>query len=108
LDSENLLSTFLGKSRRARREMIVEAAGRLAYRCGRYALIPPYRGARRNATGNELGVVSDYTLYDLQADPSQHLDITATHPRLLRKFRRRFLQLVGDHYQENRQQEALK
>ena len=108
LDSENLLSTFLGKSRRARREMIVEAAGRLAYRCGRYALIPPYRGARRNATGNELGVVSDYTLYDLQADPSQHLDITATHPRLLRKFRRRFLQLVGDHYKENRQQEALK
>ena len=87
--------------------MIVEAAGRLAYRNGRYALIPPYRGARRNATGNELGVVDDYTLYDLQADPSQQQDITATHPRLVRKFKKRFLRLVGEHYKENRQQEAL-
>lgn len=107
LDSENHLSTFLGDSQKPRKEMIVEAAGRLAYRNGRYALIPPYRGARRNATGNELGVVDDYTLYDLQADPSQQQDITATHPRLVRKFKKRFLRLVGEHYKENRQQEAL-
>lgn len=107
LDSENHLSTFLGHSRKPRKEMIVEAAGRLAYRYGRYALIPPYRGARRNATGNELGVVDDYTLYDLQADPSQQQDITASHPRLVSKFKKRFLRLVGEHYKENRQQEAL-
>ena len=108
LDSENHLSTFLGRSRKARKEMIVEAAGRLAYRNGRYALVPPYRGARTNLTGNELGVVDRYTLYDLQADPSQQRDITDSNPRLVERLRRRFLRLVGDHYKEDRQQEALK
>ena len=108
LDSENHLSTFLGRSRKARKEMIVEAAGRLAYRNGRYALVPPYRGARTNITGNELGVVDRYTLYDLQADPSQQRDITDSNPRLVERLRRRFLRLVGDHYKEDRQQEALK
>lgn len=99
LDSQNLLPTFLGKKQKGRKEMIVEAAGRLAYRCGRYVLIPPYRGAKRNTTGNEMGIVEDYTLYDLEADPSQQHDITATHPRLARKLRSRFLKLVGEHYQ---------
>jgi len=108
LDSEDHLSTFLGRRQRPRKEMIIEAAGRLAYRNGRYALIPPYRGPRTNETGNELGVVERYTLYDLKADLAQQQDITDSHPRLVRRFRERFLQLVGDNYKEDRQQEALK
>ena len=78
--------------------MVVEAAGRLAYRYGRYALIPPYKGPKRNATDNELGNLDDYTLYDLESDPSQQTDITATHPRLLRKLKQQFLQEVGEKF----------
>lgn len=90
LDSREMLGTFLGKRKSGRRSMVVEAQGRLAFRSGRYALIPPYKGPKRNATDNELGNVDDWTLYDLQADPSQATDITATHPRLLRKLIRQF------------------
>ena len=90
LDSQEMLSTFLGKKQHGRKEMVVEAAGRLAYRYGRYALIPPYKGAKRNVTDNELGNLDDFTLYDLEADPSQQSDITASHPRLLKKLKRLF------------------
>ncbi|MFR9500731.1 MAG: hypothetical protein SNG59_07695 [Rikenellaceae bacterium] len=55
LDSENHLDAFMGKSDMARESYIIEAMGRLAYRSGDYALIPPFRGKRRNETGNELG-----------------------------------------------------
>ena len=98
LDSQDMLSTFLGQRQRGRKSMVVEAAGRLAYRYGRYALIPPYKGPQRNATDNELGNLNAFTLYDLEADPSQQTDITATHPRLLRKLKRLFLEEVGQHY----------
>ena len=91
LDSQEMLSTFLGKRRRGRESMVVEAAGRLAFRSGRYALIPPYKGAKRNITGNELGNLDDWTLYDLHTDPTQATDITESHPRLLRRLKRQFL-----------------
>ena len=86
-----MLSTFLGKRQRGRKSMVVEAAGRLAYRYGHYALIPPYKGAKRNTTDNELGNLDEYTLYDLKADPTQQTDITASHPRLLEKLKQQFL-----------------
>jgi arylsulfatase A-like enzyme len=98
LDSREMLSTFLGKHQRGRKSMVVEAAGRLAFRSGRYALIPPNKGPKRNVTDNELGNLDDWTLYDLQADPSQQTDITANHPRLLRKLKRQFLQAVGNYF----------
>ena len=107
LDSENHLGALLGRSGKARKAMIVEASGRLALRYGRYALVPPYRGAKKNATGNELGVVDHYALYDLEADPAQQHEVTENHPRLVRKLRKQFLKLVGDYYQEEKQQEAL-
>ena len=96
LDSREMLSTFLGKRNSGRKSMVVEAAGRLAFRSGRYALIPPYKGPKRNATDNELGNVDDWTLYDLHADPSQATDITAAHPRLLRRLKREFLKATQE------------
>lgn len=99
-DSRNTLSTFLGRSDRGRRDMVVESSGFLAYRYRHYALIPPYRGGKVNITGNELGIEDHYALYDLRQSPAQRDDISATHPRLVKKLRRRFLAIVGDNYQE--------
>ena len=108
LDSENLLQTLLGKEQKGRKDMVVEASGRLAYRYGRYALIPPYTGPLTNETGNELGVVDHYALYDLSAEPAQRHDLAADLPRLVKKLKKKFLAIVGDHYNSGMKQETLK
>ena len=92
LDSKEMLSTFLGKRKSGRKSIVVEAAGRLAYRVEQYALIPPYKGPKRNVTDNELGNLDDYALYDLKADPAQQNDLAHTHPRLLEKLKQQFQQ----------------
>ena len=80
--------------------MVIEAGGRLAFRSGSYALLPPYKGPQRNATGNEMGVVSQYSLYDLRAEPAQHNVISEQKPAILKKMKSRFLKMVGSHYQD--------
>lgn len=103
LDTQNRLSTFLGRSRKGRSSLVIEAQGRLALRHGRYALIPPYKGKPVNITGNEMGIEDHYALYDLRADPSQRRDLSARHPRLTERLRKEFLSLVGTHYDEQKQ-----
>ncbi len=66
LDSQNFLPVFMGESTDGRESFITEAMGRLAYRKGDYALIPPYKGEKVNKTGNELGTVEDFALYNLK------------------------------------------
>ena len=90
LDSQNLLNAFLGKSDKGRKGFVVEAEGRLAYRSGNYALLPPYKGPKTNNTGNELGIVDHWSLYDLAADPAQQTDISAKKPGLMRKLQKQF------------------
>lgn len=85
LDSENLMPTFLGKSKRGRKGMVVEAVGRLAYRTRDYALMPAYKGAKRNITGNEMGIVDTLSLFDLRTDPMQQHNIIAKHPKRARR-----------------------
>lgn len=108
LDSQELLSTFMGKSTKGREDMIIEASGRLAYRYGRYALIPPYEGPLTNETDNELGVEDHYALYDLSLEPSQRTDISAQNPKLVKKLKAKFLKTVGEYYDEKKEQETLK
>jgi arylsulfatase A-like enzyme len=108
LDSKDMLDTFLGQRMKRRDDLVVEASGRLAYRWRQYALVPPYRGPETNETGNELGVVSDWALYDLQADPTQHTDLARQKPALLRRLKRQFLQQVSGYYNPDREQETLK
>ena len=107
LDSQDCLDTFLGKSDKGRKSYVVEASGRLAYRSGRYALIPPYSGPKTNATGNELGTVDHYSLYDLTAEPTQQTDISAQNPKLVKKLKAEFLKAVGSHYVPTQKQEKL-
>jgi arylsulfatase A-like enzyme len=108
LDSKDMMNTFLGRSSKGRGSMVVEAGGRLAYRFGRYALVPPYKGPKTNETGNELGMVDDYALYDLKADKSQHADIAKQRPALLNKLKKEFLKLAGKYYKCDKKGETLK
>ncbi|MBO4612444.1 MAG: arylsulfatase [Bacteroidaceae bacterium] len=84
LDSEDHLSAFLGKSKKGRRGMVVEAVGRLAYRTRDYALLPAYKGDKRNTTGNEMGIVDTLSLFDLRNDPMQQQNIINKHAKLAR------------------------
>jgi arylsulfatase A-like enzyme len=71
-DSKNTLDAFLGKSEKGRSELVVEAMGRLAFRQGDYAFIPPYKGNPMNKEVNiEVGAASEIQLYDIKKDPSQ-------------------------------------
>jgi hypothetical protein len=66
------LNAFLGKSSKGRRELVLEASGRLAFRQDQYALIPPHQGNPIAKDVNiELGVAPEMQLYDLLKDPGQ-------------------------------------
>ncbi|MFI3280462.1 MAG: arylsulfatase [Rikenellaceae bacterium] len=99
LDSENHLDVFLGKSDVARDNLVVEASGRLAFRKGNYALIPPYQGTKRNTTGNEVGTVDDYSLYDLSADVTQQNEISTNDPELVESLKAEFFEITKGYYQ---------
>lgn len=85
LDSEDHLSTFLGKSKKGRKGMVVEAVGRLAYRTRDYALLPAYKGAKRSITGNEMGIVDTLSLFDLRSDKMQETNIIHSKRKLARQ-----------------------
>ena len=85
LDSENHLQTFLGKSRKGRRGMVIEAVGRLGYRTAEYALLPAYKGAKRNITGNEMGIVDTLSLFDLRSDKRQATNLIHKKRKLARQ-----------------------
>ena len=82
LDSENHLRTFLGKNKKGRQGMVIEAVGRLAYRKRDYALLPSYKGAKRNISGNEMGIVDTLSLFDLRSDRHQQHNIIGRRPHL--------------------------
>ena len=93
-DSENHMQTLLGKSHKGRTDMVMEAHGRLAYRWKQYVLIPPYDGPQYNETGNELGNLDHYALFDLKNDRSQKEDIAAKHPRLVERLKAKFQKII--------------
>ena len=87
LDGEDFVEVLLGRSARGRKELILEAQGRMAIREGNWVMIPPYDGPERNITLNELGNLSGYGLYDLGTDPAQRVNLAESEPGRLDKIR---------------------
>lgn len=108
IDSEPHLDVFMGKSQTGRTDMVVEANGRMAYRMGKYAMIPPYSGPEVNNTGNEMGVVKNFSLYDLNADIAQTTDLSSSNPETLEKMKSEFLTLTKGYYNPEVEIEPLK
>lgn len=98
LDSQNLMNTFMGKSDKGRESLVVEAMGRLAFRSGDYAMIPPYKGKQFNETGNELGNLSDFGLFNITKDFAQTTDIAADEPEVLETLKQEFFELTKGFY----------
>ncbi len=97
-DSQDHLKAFMGEDKAGRRDIVHEAQGKLSYRNGQYALIPPYNGAKRNITRNELGNLPDWHLFDLAKDRGERTDISNDKPEILESLKRKFLLIAGDMY----------
>lgn len=108
LDSENLLGVFMGNSVVGRKSFITEAMGRLAYRKGDYMLIPPYKGEKRNLTGNELGIVDDFSLFNLKTDIGQTNDLSEQEVKLTKNMKSEFLSRTKGYYNPENKGETLK
>ncbi|MFR9623297.1 MAG: sulfatase-like hydrolase/transferase, partial [Rikenellaceae bacterium] len=108
LDTQNHLDTFMGKSDKGRDSYIVEAMGRLAYRKGDYAMIPPFKGSERNETGNELGNSSQFALYNLTQDPAQMNEISTQQSELMEQLKGEFMSVADGYYDPNTAEETLK
>ncbi len=108
IDSENQLETLLGRSDKGRKQYVVEASGRLAFRSGDYALIPPYKGVKVNSAGSEVGNLENFALYNLASDPAQLIDISAQCPELFEQLKSDFFAATKGYYKKDVKEEALK
>ncbi len=107
-DSENLLDAFLGKSTKGRDNLILEAQGKLAIREGDWIMLPPYDGPERNLTGNELGNMPEFTLYDVKTDKWQQTNLANQYPEKLEEMKTHFFKLTEGYYKTNVEEVELK
>lgn len=107
LDSREMISTFLGKHKTGREELVIEAQGKLALRTKKFAFIPPYSGEEHNETGNEVGNLHQTGLFNLLNDFSQQHNIAQEQPALTEKLMSRFKQLTDGYWVMNVKEEKL-
>lgn len=108
IDSQEHLDALLGKADNARQDIVHEAQGKLSYRNGRYAIIPPYKGPKTNITKNELGNSQIWQLYDLEADRGQQNNIAEENLALVEELKSSFMAIAGNHYNPSVKEEPLK
>lgn len=108
LDSRNYLDAFFGKEQNARKDVVLEAQGRMAYRSGDWIMMPPYKGSERNLTGNELGNLGEYGLFNVKADRTQRQNVAAQQPELLDSLKQNFFAEVDGYYRSEVEEEPLK
>lgn len=99
LDSENHLNLLLGKTNEGRKDLILEATSRTAYRQGDWVLIPPHPGPKMFFTkGIESGNGDEYQLYNLAEDASQKNNLAEKLPEKREQMMQNYLAIVGDVY----------
>jgi len=108
LDSKDFLKTFMGKNKKGRKSMIMEANQRLALRSGNYDLIPPYKGPKTNETGNELANFQQFTLFNIKKDPAQKKELQDEKPEILKQLKEDFLTKTKGYYNSKQKEIRLK
>jgi len=107
-DSQDIISAFIGKSNKGRKELIVEANGKLALRYGDWTLIPPYKGEVVNKAGVEVGNLPDFGLYNLKKDRSQKINLSENKKSQLEKMKKVFFKLTDGYYKSEVKEIELK
>lgn len=107
-DSQDILPAFLGESKQGRSDLVLEAQGKLAIREGDWIMLPPYTGPERNTTGNELGNMPQFTLYNVKNDFAQQINVADKNTAKLEELKKRFFELTKGFYRENVEEVSLK
>ena len=89
-DGENTLDAFLGKSKKGRKELVIEGMFNYAYRQGDWALIPPYYNPYSKEDGDFIGLGYGYKLYNLKSDIGQQKNLAEKYPKKLGELINRF------------------
>ncbi len=96
IDFSNLIINNQGKGRK---ELILEATTRTAYRNGDWVMIPPYNGPAIGPNVKiELGNSTDFKLYNLKEDPSQKTNLSKKEPEKLKKMISSFVKIRGENF----------
>jgi len=96
IDFSNLIINNQGKGRK---ELILEATTRTAYRNGDWVMIPPYNGPAIGPNVKiELGNSSDFKLYNLKEDPSQKTNLSKKEPEKLEEMISSFVKIRGENF----------
>jgi arylsulfatase A-like enzyme len=100
-DSENLIDVFMGKSNNGRKNLIIEANTKTAFRKGDWLMIPPYGGDPILKEVNiELGNSNEYQLYNLKEDIGQKNNLATIRPDLLKAMIKDFELIRGKDYKK--------
>ena len=108
LDSKNILPAFLGEDSIGRTELVVEANGKMAFRMENWMMIPPYNGPKRNTTGNELGNMKEFALYNVETDKQQQNNVAEQNPQQLEAMKKEFFKLTEGYYSSKVEEITLK
>jgi len=96
-DSKNMLDVILGISTEGRKELILEANTKTAFRKGDWVMIPPYNGPALNEFVNiELGNSDQYQLYNLKNDLGQLVNLADSLKEKLSEMITEFEAIRGD------------
>jgi len=98
-DSQELLDVFTGKSAKGRKNLVIEANTKTAFRQGDWMMIPPYSGDPILEEVNiEMGNSSEFQLYNLKVDIGQKNNLAKAQPKKLKEMQKNFESIRGDGY----------
>ena len=100
-DSLPLLELLMGQSNYGRKEMVIEATSRTAFKRGDWVMIPPYDGfAVNDKVKIELGNDSEFQLYNLSNDVGQQNNLALQKPKKLQEMLLAFEAIRGKDYRK--------
>ena len=98
-DSQELLDVFMGKSGKGRKNLVIEANTKTAFRQGDWMIIPPYPGDPILEEVNiEMGNDKDFQLYNLKKDIGQQKNLAKEQPNKLKELMKNFESIRGNSY----------
>lgn len=100
-DSLPLLELLMGQSSYGRKEMVIEATSRTAFKRGDWVMIPPYEGfAVNDKVKIELGNDPEFQLYNLSNDVGQQNNLALQNPKKLQEMLLAFEAIRGKDYRK--------
>lgn len=98
-DSKDMLAVLMGKRKKGRKNLVVEANGKTAYRKGNWAMIPAYKGSPMSwHSGVETAIAPEFQLYNLKEDVMQKNNLAESNPKMLNKLMAEFEAIRGTEY----------